>query len=129
MKIGRWLKSGVEYGRDLAGSGLQGARSARDTILEGEPVSAVLTRSMRESWAPTVIGAGAGAAVGYLLDRRKPSAGKIAACSIIGAVLGFGTGLAWETRDLSSGMARGARKKINETRDSHWLAKNPIDFG
>jgi len=49
MKIGDWLKSEVGYGRDLADSGLQGARAAADSILHGEPVGEILGRSALES--------------------------------------------------------------------------------
>jgi len=61
MKIGDWLKSEVEFWRDLANSGWQGARTASDSILQDQPVGRILGRSARASWAPTVMGAGVGA--------------------------------------------------------------------
>jgi len=129
MKIGDWLKSEMEYGRDLAGSGWQGARTARDSMLQGEQVGAVLGRSARASWAPTVMGAGVGALCGLIAKHRKPSTVAVAAMGIVGAFVGFSAGVAWETRQISAGMARGALRQIGSTRDSHWLAKNPINFG
>jgi hypothetical protein len=129
MKIGDWLKSEVEYGRDLAGSGWQGARTARDSILQGEPVGTILGRSVRASWAPTVMGAGVGALCGLLAKRRKPNTIAVIAMGVVGGVVGFGAGVAWDTRQLSSGMARGALRKIGTARDSHWLGKHPINFG
>lgn len=129
MKIGDWLKSEMGYGRDLAGSGWQGARAARDSILDGERVRAILGRSARDSWAPTVMGAGVGALCGLLVQRRKPNTAAVCAMGVVGGVLGFTAGVAWETRQLSSGIARGAMRKMGTTRDSHWLGKHPINFG
>jgi hypothetical protein len=129
MKIGDWLKSEVEYGRDLAGSGWQGARSVYDSILLGERAGAILGRSVRDSWAPTAMGAGVGALCGLLAQRRKPNTAVVVAMGVVGGVVGFTAGVAWDTRQLSSGMARGAMRNIGSTRDSHWLGKHPINFG
>jgi len=129
MKIGDWLKSEVGYGRDLADSGLQGARAAADSILHGEPVGEILGRSARASWAPTVMGAGVGAVCALLAHGRKPKNATVVVMGVVGGVVGFAAGVAWETRQLSSGIARGALRKIGTTRDSHWLGKHPINFG
>jgi hypothetical protein len=129
VKIGEWLKSEVGYGRDLADSGWQGARTARDSMLNGEPVGSVLSQSARDSWAPTVLGASVGAFCGLLAQRRKPNPAVVAVMSIVGGCVGFTAGVAWETRQLSSGMARGAMRKMGSTRDSRWLGKHPINFG
>jgi hypothetical protein len=129
MKIGDWLKSELEYGRDLADSGWQGARTAADSMLQEEAVSELLTRSARASWAPTVLGAGLGAFCGLLAQRRKPNNAAVVALGVVGGFVGFTAGVAWETRELSSGIARGAMRKIGTTRDSHWLGKHPINFG
>jgi hypothetical protein len=129
MNIGDKIKSGMGYAGDLADTGWKGAREAGSAALQGEPVGRVLTRSAQESWAPTLVGAAVGALVGFLGNTRKPSVSRIAACAILGGTVGFGSGLAWESRDLSSGMARGAMKNINKVRDQHWLATHPIDFG
>ena len=129
MKIGDWLKSEVKYGRNLADSGWQGARTACDSMLEGQRVGAILGHSARASWAPTVIGAGVGTLCGLLVQRRKPQTATIVALGVIGGVVGFTAGVAWDTRVLSTGIARGAMRKIGTTRDSHWLGKHPINFG
>ena len=129
MKIGDWLKSEVEYGRDLADSGWQGARTAADSMLQEEPVGEILSRSARASWAPTVMGAGVGALCALLAQRRKPKTVAVVAMGVVGGFVGFTAGVAWETRQLSSGIARGAMRKIGSTRDSHWLGKHPINFG
>lgn len=125
MKIGDWLKSEVEYGRDLADSGWQGARDA----LQGKPVSEILSHSLRASWAPTVMGAGVGALCALIAKRRQSKTGVVLALGVVGGVVGFTAGVAWKTRQLSSGIARGAMRNIGSTRDSHWLGKHPINFG
>jgi xanthosine utilization system XapX-like protein len=129
MKIGDWLKSEVEYGRDLAGSGWQGARTAADSMLHGEHVGAVLSRSARASWAPTVMGAGVGALCALVAQRRKPKPAALVVMGVVGGFVGFSAGVAWDTRQLSSEIARGALRKIGSARDSHWLGKHPINFG
>jgi hypothetical protein len=129
MKIGDWLKSELEYGRDLADSGWQGARTAYDSMSQEKPVGEILSRSARASWAPTVMGAGVGALCGLLVQRRKPNTAVVVAMGVVGGFVGFTAGVAWETRQLSSGIARGAMRKIGNARDSHWLGKHPINFG
>ncbi len=129
MKIGDWIKSEVEYGRNLAGSGWHGARNAAGSLLEAEGVRDVLGRSVRASWVPTAIGAGVGAVCALIAGGKRPKAGAIAAMSVAGGVAGFAAGVAWETRELSGGIARGAIRGIGTTRDSHWLSKHPINFG
>ncbi len=129
MKIGDWLKSEVEYGRDLADSGWQGARTAADSIFQGEHVGAVLSRSARASWLPTVLGAGVGALCVFVAQRRKPKPAALVVMGVVGGFVGFSAAVAWETRQISSGIARGALRKIGSTRDSHWLGRHPINFG
>jgi hypothetical protein len=129
MKIGDWMKSEVEYGRDLADSGWQGARTACESVLHGEPVGAILSRSARASWAPTVMGAGVGALCALLARRREPKTSSVVAMGVVGGFVGFTAGVAWETRQLSSEIARGALRNVSSTSDSHWLGKHPIDFG
>jgi peptidoglycan/LPS O-acetylase OafA/YrhL len=129
MKIGNWLKAEVEYGRNLAGSGWQGARDAAGSMLHGEAVGELLGRSVRASWAPTALGAGLGAACALIAGGRKPKAAAVAAMGVVGGVVGFTAGVAWETRQLSGEIARGAMRRIGTTRDSHWLGKHPISFG
>jgi hypothetical protein len=129
MKIGHWLKSEVEYGRDLAGSGWEGARTAADSIFQEEHVSSVISRSARASWAPTVVGAGVGALCALAVQHRKPRPAAVVAMGVVGGFVGFSAAVFWETRDISSGIARGALRRIGTTRDSRWLGKHPINFG
>ena len=129
MDMGSWLKSEVEYGRNLAGSGWQGARTAWDTVVQTEPVGKLLSRSVRASWAPTAVGIGVGALCALLVQRRKASAPVAVALGITGGVVGFTACVAWETRQISSEVARGAMRQISSTRDSHWLDRHPINFG
>ena len=89
----------------------------------------ILSRSARASWAPTVMGAGFGALCGLLAQRRKPKTSSVVAMGVVGGFVGFTAGVAWETRQLSSGIARGALRNVSSTSDSHWLGKHPIDFG
>jgi xanthosine utilization system XapX-like protein len=129
MKISNWLKSEVEYTRDLADSGWHGALAAWENMIQEEPVAEMFSRSARASWVPTVMGAGVGALCALLVQRRKPSPPVAVALGVVGGVVGFTAAVAWETRDLSSGVARGAMRHMTTTRDSHWLDKHPINFG
>jgi len=98
-------------------------------MLDGKPVGAVLSRSVRASWAPTVMGASVGALCALLAQGSKPKNTVVVAMGVVGGFVGFSAGVAWETRQLSSGIARGALRGIGSTRDSHWLGKHPINFG
>ena len=129
MSFSTWLKSEVGYTRDLADSGWSGALSAWETLNQEEPVAEVLSRSARASVAPTVMCAGVGALCALLLQRGKPSRPVAVALGLAGGFLGFTAGVAWETRELSSGVARGAWREMATTRDSHWLDRHPINFG
>ena len=124
-----WLESNIDYGRNLVNSGLEGARSAQKKTLDGAPIAAVLVRSVRESWMPTVIGAYVGALGASLGHKRKPNYGAIVGAGLLGAAIGLTTGMAWGTRHLTGEMARGARRNINAARDAHWLEKNPVAYG
>jgi len=130
MSFSTWLRSEVEYTRDLADSGWSGARSAWENLSEEEPVAEVLSRSARKSVAPTLLCAGLGALCALALQRRgKPNRDVALALGIAGGFLGFAAAVAWETRELSSEVARGAWRKMATTRDSHWLDRHPINFG
>ena len=120
-----WLKSNLDYGKSLVDSGVEGARSAGTTMLNGECLGSVLSHSAHKSWPSAVVGAGLGILCG-LAGRRKTSA--VFACGLLGGAAGFGAGLAWETRRLTESMARGAMKQMNGVRDAHWLERNPIDY-
>jgi hypothetical protein len=127
MNLDGWLKSGIEYGWELLRAAVEGARSAEEQIRKVESPRSVLIRSARISLAPSVAAASLGLVAGYWVSRRK-SAHNTVAFGLAGAVLGFAGGMAWGTRHMAGGMARGAIKKVDAARDTHWLAKHPIDY-
>lgn len=123
-----WLESNLNYGKNLVGSSVEGARSAGRMMSEGECVGSVLAKSARDSWQVVAIGVGLGVLCGLLTTRRKSSAGKVLACSVVGGIVGLGAGMAWETRQLTGDMARGAIRNAKVVRDAHWLERHPIDY-
>jgi len=128
MNLDGWLKSGIEYGWDLLCSAAEGVRSAEEQIREEESPAAVLRRSARNSIGPSVAVASVGLAAGYLVSRRKSGHRMAAAFGIAGALIGFAGGMAWSTRHMTGDIARGAKKKIEATRNARWLAKHPVDY-
>jgi hypothetical protein len=124
-----WIESNIDYGRSLISSGLEGARFAQKKTLEGAPLGSVLIVSVCNSWMPSVIGAYVGALGASLGHRRKTNYGAILGAGLLGAVIGLTTGMAWGTRRLTGGMARGAKKSIDVARDARWLEKNPVPYG
>ena len=124
-----WLTSNIDYSKNLVGSGVDGARSVGRNMLHGEHVETVLSRSARNSWPSIAIGAGLGILCGCLATRRKIKYEKVFACGLLGGAVGLSTGLAWETRRLTGGMARGAIRNLGEARNAHWLARHPINYG
>jgi hypothetical protein len=124
-----WIESNIDYGRSLISSGLEGARFAQKKTLEGAPLGSVLIGSVCNSWMPSVIGAYVGALGASLGHRRKTNYGAILGAGLLGAVIGLTTGMAWGTRRLTGGMARGAKKSIDVARDARWLEKNPVPYG
>ena len=127
MTLDEWLKSGIEYGRELVRAAMEGARSAEDEVLEGKSPRALLVRSARGSLAPTATVAFVSALAGYCASRRK-SAPTAVAFGLLGAVIGLAGGMAWGTRHMTGGMARGAIRKMSVTRDAHWLSHHPVDY-
>ena len=127
MSLDAWLKSGVAYGWDLLCSAAEGARSAGEEIREEESPRSVLMRSARTSLVPSVAAASLGLAAGFWVSKRKP-AHKAVAFGVLGAVIGFAGGMAWGTRHVTGGIARGAIKKVDAARDAHWLTKHPVDY-
>ena len=123
-----WLASTIDYACSLATSGWQGARSSRGSSLAGAPVSSMLSLSMRESVLPAAVGAYIGALGASLGTRRKRAYGIVALSGLLGGTIGFASGMAWGTRRLTGGIARGALRSMDATRDAHWLERNPIDY-
>ena len=127
MTLEDWLKSGIEYGCELIRAAMQGARLAEHEILEGTSPRAVLVRSARNALAPTATAAFLGALAGYCATRRK-SAPTTVAFGLLGAAIGLAGGMAWSTRHMTGGIARGAIRKMSATRDAHWLSHHPVDY-
>jgi hypothetical protein len=127
MKLNAWLKSGIGYGWELLGSALEGARSAGEQIREEGAGGPLLGRSARTSLLSGIAVASVGLAAGYWLGKRR-SAKKASMLGLLGAVIGFGGGLAWSTRRVTGGIARGALDNVNVARDARWLARHPVDY-
>jgi hypothetical protein len=50
------------------------------------------------------------------------------AYGLLGGAIGFGAGVAWESRRFTASVADGALRNIGKVRDEHWLTKHPIDY-
>ncbi len=127
MDLGGWVKSNVDYGRRLVGSGIEGAHSGQDEFLNGEPLAPFLGESVRDALVPAALGACVGVLVGYPLCRKKSPA-VTWAYGLLGCAVGLATGMAWNSRHLSASVAGGAMKNIGKVRDEQWLRKHPIDY-
>ncbi|MBZ5598614.1 MAG: hypothetical protein LAN83_09855 [Acidobacteriia bacterium] len=127
MSSHSWLSSNVDYCRKLVNSGLEGARSGEEAFLEGSPLAPFLNDSVRQALRPAAIGACLGLLGSYPGNQRH-SAGRALACGLLGGALGFGVGVAWESRRLTASVASGALKNIGRVRDEHWLERHPIDY-
>jgi hypothetical protein len=128
MNIKDTVKENFAYSKELLEAGIEGANIARKELLGAEESADLFALAARESWQPATFGLLAGAICGALADDRRPMRG-LAAGGLFGAMLGFVGGFVWNTRPLTSAMARNAGKRINEVRDGHWLSKNPINYG
>jgi len=127
MNVEGWVKSGMAYGWDVLRSAVEGARSAGEQIREEESPRSVLLRSARISLVPSVTVASLGLAAGYWLSKRKHAQSAVA-FGLLGAVIGFAGSMAWATRHMTGGIARGALQNVNVARDAHWLTKHPVDY-
>lgn len=115
--FGSWAKDT----RELIGSGVEGARGA---VSAQRPELALAARN---SWRAAIVGACIGVAGGIANDDRKPARGAILG-GFLGAAVGLSFGMAWNTRAVISSVAEGALKNVAGVRDTHWLAKHPIDY-
>ena len=127
MELGGWVKSNVDYGRRLVGSGIEGARSGQDEFLDGEPLAPFLGESFKSALLPAAVGACVGVLVGYPICRRKSPA-VTWAYGLLGCAIGLTTGVAWTSRHLGASVASGALKNIGKVRDERWLTKNPVNY-
>jgi hypothetical protein len=129
IMISRWVRTNVDYGRSLLVAGYDGAVSTRQQALRGEPVATMLTRSAGHSWMPAVVGACAGALGTQFSNKQKSMNGLTVVGALLGAAVGFCTGLAWNTRHVTGTLAQAAVKATGPVRDAHWLARNPVNYG
>jgi hypothetical protein len=128
MDLRKWSESEVEYGREVLGSALEGARSGREAFLSGRPLIPFLNESARKALVPAAVGACIGMLSGYAENNRQRSLGRALVFSLLGGVIGFGTGVAWESRRLTANAANGALRNIHKVRDEHWLEKHPVAY-
>jgi sulfite exporter TauE/SafE len=121
------METRVDYGRKLVNSSIAGANRGREEFLGGEPLAlfakAAAGRALAYAAAGACLGVlGAGAAGKYNAGRRSLGFG------ILGTLLGFGVGFAWQSRRLAVNMGEGALRQINAARDERWWKEHPIDY-
>ena len=127
MDLSNWSKSEFEYGRRVLNSGLEGARSGQEAFLNGRSLTPFLSEAARNALKPASVGACVGILSGYRGNGHS-SIGRILGFGLLGSLIGFASGVAWESRDLTASIAANALKNIDLVRDEHWLQKNPIDY-
>ena len=127
MTLRQWSSSNLHYGRKLLDSGLEGARSGEHAFLGGARLSPFLNRSARTALAPAALGACLGF-FGSHPGSRHRSAARAFTCGALGGIVGFGAGVAWDSRRLAASIASGAMRNIGRVRDEHWLDRHPIDY-
>ncbi|HLK68513.1 MAG TPA: hypothetical protein VKU19_34005 [Bryobacteraceae bacterium] len=76
---------------------------------------------------PAAIGVAVGIGSAWLAPRRRSTYGLLLG-GVMGGSLGLGGSLAWGQRHKTAAMAGNAIRKVNDYRDSRWLAKNPIAY-
>jgi len=127
MDVRKWSKSEVEYGRKILASGLEGARSGEEAFLHGRPLTPFLNDSVRKALRPAVVGACVGALCS-LPGKHDKSIGRTLLFGLLGAAIGFGTGLTWESRGLAESATSGALRNIHKVQDEHWVEKHPVAY-
>ncbi len=123
MDVCKWSKANADYGRKLWSSGIEGARSGGEQFLDGQPLAPFVGESVRSALKAAAVGA----CIGALGSRQRSAAGKVA-YSLLGAAIGLGAGVAWESRRLTASVAASALRNIGKVRDERWLINNPIDY-
>lgn len=127
MSVAAWLMPNVEYGRKLFRSALQGARYGEEGYLHGKPFHLFVDESAWNALKPAALAACIGV-LGGCSGRRNRSAARAVEYAVVGGAIGFGVGLAWQSRRLTASVASEAWKKLGRARDEHWLERNPIDY-
>jgi len=127
MSLRKRVASIFGYGRELVGSGLQGASKGRAAFLNGGPISSFLADVNKEALKLATLGACIGVLGGYLGRKHRPAVRTVAYGALGGAV-GFAAGFAWSSHTFAGSVARGALTNVAATRDQHWLKSHPIDY-
>lgn len=127
MHLSEWSKSEIEYGRRVLNSGLDGVRSGREAFLNGRPVTPYFREWCLKALKPAALGAGVGVLTNFRRDQRHRTS-RLLASGLLGGLIGFGTGLIWESRFLAKSATNGALKSIGKVRDEHWFEKHPINY-
>jgi hypothetical protein len=127
MLLSDWSRSEFEYGRRVLNSGLEGARSGREAFLNGRSLTPFLGEAARNALKPAGVGACLGLLSGYRGNGHN-SITRILGFGLLGSVIGFASGVAWGSRDLTASVATNALKNIGRASDEHWLEKHPIDY-
>jgi len=125
MSLTEWSKANADYGRKLFNSGVEGARSGREAFLHGGSFAPFSGNSVRSALKPAAVGV----CLGMLSSRNHhKSAARSLACALLGGTIGFGVGIAWQSRRFAASILSAALGRIEKVRDEHWLEKNPIDY-
>jgi hypothetical protein len=127
MNLRERVASIVGYGRELVGSGLQGASKGRTSFLNGGPLSPFLADVNKKALKVATLGACIGVLGGYLGRKHQPAVRAVAYGALGGAV-GFAASFAWNSHTFAETVARGALTNVGVVRDQHWLKSHPIDY-
>jgi hypothetical protein len=127
MGFQKWSKSEVEYGRKLLDSGLEGVHSGEEEFLHGRALRPFLGESAQKALTSAALGACLGMLSGHPANGHK-SIVRMLMFGLLGGAIGFGAGVAWESRDLTASAARGALRNIHKVRDEHWVEKHPVAY-
>jgi hypothetical protein len=126
MDLQKWSKSEVEYGKKVLNSGLEGARSGEEAFLHGNPPTPYLTDSVRRALVPAAVGACLGALSSVPGNDR--SIGRMLVFGLLGGLIGFSSGMTWESRALTESAVHGALQNVHKVRDEHWVEKHPVAY-
>jgi hypothetical protein len=127
MNFVEWSKSSLGYGHRLVSSALDGAHEGEGDFLKEESLAPYLSESAGHALGPAAVGAFLGV-MGETMGNGRRSPARTLAFGLLGGALGFAAGVIWDNRQFTASVASGAWKRISQTRDDHWLEKNPIDY-
>lgn len=117
----------LTYSRSLIDSGMTGLRSGCESYLEGRSLPSAVGDTACRSLAFAALGTIVGLIPAFSGTRRERLQRSLS-YGALGCGIGFCAAFAWQTRQLTSSMARGAVKKIEAASDEHWLERHPIDY-